>query len=108
MLHFSGMSAVFPLCWWLVIFGQVLPLVKLGIMGKRGTWGFKQNLKQQGNPFAAGSSARAPVPVQEEGRSKLALMLLERWCWGSMSLPVLQQLAAAAVEDGLTDPLLRC
>ena len=105
-LHFSGTSALFPLCWWLASFAHALPLVKFRIMGKRGTWGFKQNLKQQGNPFAAGFSARAPVAVQEEGRSKLALKLLERWCWGSRFLPVLQQLAAAAVEDGLTDPFL--
>ena len=93
----------------LALSAQGLPsTTKTGEMPKKKTWGFKQQLQQLGQPFGASSSSRAPIVVQQEGRSKLALLLLERWCWGSMSLPVLQELAAAAVDDGLTDPLLRC
>ena len=39
--------------------------------------------------------------------SKLGVLLIERWCWGSLSLPALQRLAAAAEEDGLDMPLIR-
>ena len=37
-------------------------------------------------------------------KSKLAEYLLDRWCWGSLSTPVLQQIAAAAVADGVSHP----
>ena len=41
------------------------------------------------------------------GSSKLAMQLLVKWAWGTMSLPTIQMLAAAAVKDGLSQPLLR-
>ena len=41
------------------------------------------------------------------GDSSLAKLLLERWAWGTINLPFLQRVAAAAVEDGLDKPLLR-
>ena len=72
---------------------------------KRKRGGFIQQMQGQGNPFAA--SSRPPTVFEGHVQSKLALKLLEAWCWGTMSLPVLQQLASAAVEDGLQDPLLR-
>ena len=94
-------------CFQRSLFAQGQPLTEFVAMNRtRG--GFLQQLQQEGFPLATASSSRAPLDVRQEGRSKLALKLLERWCWGSMSLPVLQALASAAVEDGLTDPLLRC
>ena len=39
--------------------------------------------------------------------STLAVELLMKWCWGFMSLPTLQLLAAAGVEDGIDIQLLR-
>ena len=40
--------------------------------------------------------------AQEKQPSKLAEQLLEKWSWGHISAPLVQTLAAAAVEDGLT------
>ena len=37
-------------------------------------------------------------------KSQLADYLLDRWCWGYLSTPVLQQIAAAAVADGASHP----
>ena len=68
--------------------------------------GYKQRLQQGG--FALLRSSTATSSGEGEGaRGKLAQKLLERWCWGAMSLPVLQELAAAGVEDGIADPFLR-
>ena len=36
--------------------------------------------------------------------SKLASQLLQKWAWGLMIGPQVQQLAEAALEDGLTHP----
>ena len=68
--------------------------------------GFKRKLAAEGFPLAAGagSSQRGPIAT---GKSQLATRLLEQWCWGSLSLPQLQLLAEAAVQDGAEDPLLR-
>ena len=63
--------------------------------------GFKRNLLPQAQ--AKAESKRGPPPTS----SKLAKRLLEQWCWGRMSLPTLQQMAMAAVEDGLEDVVLR-
>ena len=42
-------------------------------------------------------SMQAPQP-----RSELAKLLVEKWAWGEMSTPAIQQIAAAAVADGAT------
>ena len=55
----------------------------------------------QPRPSSAGSTQA------NLGDSKLAAILIEKWCWGSLSPPMLQCLAAAAVEDGLEQPLIR-
>ena len=66
--------------------------------------GFKQQMQAEGHPFAQPSSSSVQTgPIA----SKLAKKLLERWCWGHMSLPTVRSLAEAAVEDGLEDPFLR-
>ena len=66
----------------------------------------------EGFPFtaeAAGAarSSQQPGPIPATGKSKLASTLLEQWCWGKLSLPQLQVLAQAAVDDGAQDSLLR-
>ena len=69
--------------------------------------GFKQQLRAEGFPLAA---EVAPVTRQKgptTGNSKLASTLLQQWCWGSLSLPQVQLLAQAAVDDGAQDSLLR-
>ena len=53
--------------------------------------GFKQRMKR----------SRAAAAEQPKPSSTLAKLLLEKWCWGSMTLPTLQALASAAVQDGL-------
>ena len=65
--------------------------------------GFKQKMKAEGFPFATSSSSTHTGQVT----SKLARKLLERWCWGKMSLPTLRELAEAGVQDGIDDELLR-
>ena len=62
--------------------------------------GFKQRMEQR-----AKRQAREDSP--QGTSSKLASLLLQRWCWGMMSLPLLQRLASSAVQDGLEQPLLR-
>ena len=69
--------------------------------------GFVQQLQAEGFPLA---KAAAPVVRQKGptvGNSELAIKLLEQWCWGAISLPTLQVLAEAAVQDGVHDPLMR-
>ena len=68
---------------------------------KRTFGGLHQQLQQGG--FAFNPAAR----VRDPPRGKLAQKLLEKWCWGAMSLLELQELAAAAIEDGLEDAFLR-
>ena len=41
---------------------------------------------------------------QDTPPSKLASLLVEQWAWGKMSAPMVQQLAEAAVNDGLVHP----
>ena len=60
--------------------------------------GFKQLLAQH-NAAVASQEAKPP--------SKLGVLLLQKWCWGSMTLPLLQAIAAAAVHDGLDDEVLK-
>ena len=62
--------------------------------------GFHQRLKRHAADMA---SEGAPQGTS----SKLASVLLQKWCWGLMSLPMLQLLASSAIEDGLDQPLLR-
>ena len=71
-------------------------------MAERG--GFKQRLRAQQQQSHGGGSSSSKDNV---GDSSLAKLLLERWAWGTISLPFLQRVAAAAVEDGLDKPLLR-
>ena len=76
-------------------------------MAERG--GFKQQLKRYqaqhgGLPVTSQASSSSNT---QSGDSKLAIILLQKWCWGTMSLPLLQSLAAAGVQDGLQQPLLR-
>ena len=52
-------------------------------------------------------AARAREGGPQGTTSNLATVLLQKWCWGLMSLPMLQLLASAAVQDGLEQPLLR-
>ena len=40
--------------------------------------------------------------VTPSPKSELAELLLDRWAWGALSTPVVQQIAAAAVADGLS------
>ena len=70
----------------------------------------RAQLQQQAEPQPAGrSSSSNNNPTQtNKNASKLAKLLIEKWCWGAMSLPLLQRLARAAVQDGLVQPLLRC
>ena len=60
--------------------------------------GFKQ-LLQQHNAAVGSQEAKPP--------SQLAVLLLQKWCWGAMTLPLLQSIAAAAVHDGLDDEFLK-
>ena len=62
--------------------------------------GFKRRLQEA-------ATARAREEFPQGNNSKLASVLLQKWCWGLMSLPLLQMLASASVEDGLEQPLLR-
>ena len=55
----------------------------------------------------AKAKARAREEAPQGTDSKLASVLLQKWCWGLMSLPLLQLLASSAVQDGLDQPLLR-
>ena len=61
----------------------------------------QQQQQQQQAGFGAGSSGGATE------RSELGKVLLEKWCWGNMSLPLVQALAQAGVADGLSQPLIR-
>ena len=83
-------------------------------MADRG--GFKQRLKRQRQL----EQQQQQQPQQEHGatqgqgggegaqnESKLAVLLIQRWCWGTLSLPALQELAQATEEDGLQHPLIR-
>ena len=71
--------------------------------------GFKQRLVATGFPLAkAKSSASTKKKEKEKPKSMLAVQLLQSWAWGRMSLPSLQKLAQAAVDDGLEDLSLRC
>ena len=38
------------------------------------------------------------------GKSRLAQLLMDKWAWGTMSAPMLQSIAQAAVQDGLQHP----
>ena len=60
-------------------------------MAKRKLGGYKQQLAQE-------------KETQQPPASKLADQLLQKWSWGTMSGPTVQQLAVAACEDGLTQP----
>eukprot|EP00969_Alexandrium_andersonii_P026193 1143234-Alexandrium_andersonii.AAC.1 len=53
-------------------------------------------------------AARArEVAAQEPAkRSSLTRFLLEKWAWGDISAPLLQQIAAHAVSDGASGPEL--
>jgi hypothetical protein len=65
------------------------------IMMRRG--GLRQRL--------AAATAAPPVPQPQFPRGgQLADALLNQWAWGMMSSPSVQSVAAAAVQDGLTDP----
>ena len=61
---------------------------------KRLRGGYHQRLAQ-----ARAQEQRAPA-----AKSKLALELLNLWSWGTMSAPLVQRLASAAAEDGLSHP----
>ena len=78
-------------------------------LGNQNTMGFKQQLRYSGllGPTQRGStSAGSTDPIPQ--KSKLAILLLEKWAWGAMTLPLLQIIAEAAVHDGADHPLLRC
>ena len=45
-------------------------------------------------------------PVDASAPSRLAGKLVDLWAWGSISPPVLQQIAAAALTDGLDHPTI--
>ena len=89
-------------------------------MAERG--GFRQQLERhkqlqqaqeqaQDAPMAESSTGRTKrkrnTDIDKVDESKLAILLLEKWAWGDMSLPMLQSIAEAGVEDGLGQPLLR-
>lgn len=74
--------------------------------------------ERQGDPMAA-KRPRPPGGYRQQLRwaaaldapsqpahSALAQFLLEKWCWGEFSAPVVQQCAAAAVADGAKGPEL--
>ena len=61
-----------------------------------------------GEPQSAGHGVPRDPPPEEPPSNLLAMKLVEKWCWGSMALPTLQELADAAAQDGLDEPLLRC
>ena len=63
--------------------------------------GFKQRMLRKQEGRGRGS---APTPKPQ---SHLGLLLVRRWCWGKLSLPVLQMMAQAAEDDGLDLPLIR-
>ena len=44
----------------------------------------------------------AGQPVEPEGQSHLAKLLINEWAWGNLSSPVVQKIASAAVADGAT------
>ena len=74
------------------------------MLGRVRRGGLHQQLRRQQEERAEAGG----VPREERvGPSKLAEILLLKWAWGSMSLPSLQVLAAAAVHDGVAHPLLR-
>ena len=66
--------------------------------------GFHQQL-------AAANAIPAQPPEAPEdlgvAQSRLGLELLLKWCWGWMTLPMVQLLASSAVADGLEQPLIR-
>ena len=66
--------------------------------------GFIQQMRRQEEERQVQQAVRGEPRV---GSSKLAMQLLMKWAWGTMSLPTIQMLAAAAVKDGLSQPLLR-
>ena len=61
-------------------------------MTKRLLGGSKQKLSQ------------LKAAEEKPGRSKLAEELMSLWSWGTMSAPLVQSLAKAAYDDGLTHP----
>ena len=56
--------------------------------------GYKQRLRWA-EAEAQGSAAASSGPS-----NSLATLLVHKWAWGEMSTPLVQQIAAAAVEDG--------
>ena len=89
--------------------------------GQMAEWGgFRQRLHQHqqqqqqadGGESSTGrtrgeSSTGRTRKADQSDESRLGALLLERWAWGGMSLPMLQRLAAAGIDDGLHQPLLR-
>ena len=92
---------------------------------KRPRGGLKQQLEQHGrlgighSTLASGRlPACGPLPDSGPGplpapspplaaptSNNLSMKLIEKWCWGSMSLPTLQELAEAGKKDGVDDRL---
>ena len=56
---------------------------------------------------ASSSGTSSSKTADKPAESSLASSLLEKWVWGLMSLPVVQHLAQAGVNDGFQQPLLR-
>ena len=70
--------------------------------------GLRQQMRRQQQQQQQHEQGGGPIRAEPEGGiSNLAKLLVEKWCWGHMSLPLLQKLAAAGVADGLEQPLLR-
>ncbi len=59
----------------------------------RGLKGFKQNLDVE-------------MEAVQRAQDHLEMLLLEKWAWGSLPAPRLQELASASKQDGLTSKLL--
>ena len=49
-------------------------------------------------------AAEEAAPAAALAKSKLATYLIDRWAWGELSTPVVQQIAAAAAADGASHP----
>ena len=61
--------------------------------------GYKQHAQWYGDPTLGSSGSSS-------AGSALARLLVSKWSWGHMSTPLIQEIAAAAVQDGLRHPVV--
>ena len=94
--HLHCLSSVLEF-FWLNLEQSLLSVafqLPLPLMGKRPRGGYGQVLAR----------AKRQEEREEPPQSRLASELLNLWSWGTMSAPLVQQLAASALSDGLNLP----